>query len=913
MDNQILESLRNEHENYILPFLWMRGEDESLIRREIDRINACGIRALCLESRPHPDFCGPLWWRDVDIVLDEAKKRGMHVWILDDAHFPTGIANGLLRKKYPGRAKQYLVVRCFDVTGPRAHVTLDIDAAMRKSETFADVMRPGPKEEPLLDAQVMMSAVMMRMAEGDTVAAPGEGTSPAEIFKDLTDEVRDGRVTLDVPPGVWRVFVTYTTYRDGGAADYINLLDEDSVKVLIEAVYEPHYERYAAEFGKAIAGFFSDEPGFGNTYGYCMDEIIGRKDMPLPWSKDMPASLAARLGEHWRAELPLLFFPSADGGRTARVRYAFMDAATRLAAANFSGQLGRWCEAHGVRYIGHIIEDNNVHGRLGCGEGHYFRAMSGQAIAGIDEIGGQILPGNPDTVRHEYIKFDGPFFHYLLAKMGASAALMQPNKEGRLLCETFGTYGFGFGVRDMKWVIDFLISRGVNHLVPHAFSMGEYPDFDCPPHFYAGGHNPEFPYFGRLMRYANRLCHVFSGGKWIPEVGILYHAETEWMGEAMTDEIPAKKLYEGHIDYAIVPSDALSDAAGTGDGAYPAGVENGRLVIGGVPLKLLIVPRGRYADPQLVRFMAAFPEVRVLFVDALPEAIGEDGTTDEQLAAVIARAQAVPLDELVPVIRSMGVIGARADVRGQASFFHYEKESGDLWMVFNESVTEPIHGNLLVKLGAEDRRVYRYDAMKNAAYPVEQLLARGFDEPRMLCTLELEPYESAVFFTATEDEVAGIVEDMDPKELKVLLKTELSDGWRVETAAASETPVFEPLPMTQLLPVSDLLPDFSGTVRYTRELFVPDPKRIYAIEAEHLYEAGRILVNGVETDFRLCGPYEFRLDNLKEGVNTIVIEAVSTPLRDALKGMRQAPGHETYVYEPTGMFGEIRLLEYGTK
>ena len=568
MDNQILESLRNEHENYILPFLWMRGEDESLIRREIDRINACGIRALCLESRPHPDFCGPLWWRDVDIVLDEAKKRGMHVWILDDAHFPTGLANGLLRKKYPGRAKQYLAVRCFDVTGPRAHVTLDIDAAMRKSETFADVMRPGPKEEPLLDAQVMMSAVMMRMAEGDTVAAPGEGASPAEIFKDLTDEVRDGRVTLDVPPGVWRVFVTYTTYRDGGAADYINLLDEDSVKVLIEAVYEPHYERYAAEFGKAIAGFFSDEPGFGNTFGFAMDESIGRKMMPLPWNRDVPGMLEERLGENWRAELPLLFFPSADGGRTARARYAFMDAATRLAAANFSGQLGRWCEAHGVRYIGHIIEDNNVHGRLGCGEGHYFRAMSGQAI-------------------------------------------------------------FGFGVRDMKWVIDFLISRGVNHLVPHAFSMGEYPDFDCPPHFYAGGHNPEFPYFARLMKYCNRLCHVFSGGKWIPEVGILYHGEMEWMDDCMMDQVPAKKLYEGHIDYAIVPSDALSDAAGRGDGRYPAGVGDGRLVINGVPLKLLIVPRGNYADPQLVRFMAAFPEVRVLFVDALPEAIGEDGTTDE--------------------------------------------------------------------------------------------------------------------------------------------------------------------------------------------------------------------------------------------------------------------------------------------
>ena len=80
MDKQILEAVRNEHDNYILPFLWMKGEEESLIRREIDRIHACGIRAFCLESRPHPQFCGPDWWRDVDIVLDEARKRNMKVF-----------------------------------------------------------------------------------------------------------------------------------------------------------------------------------------------------------------------------------------------------------------------------------------------------------------------------------------------------------------------------------------------------------------------------------------------------------------------------------------------------------------------------------------------------------------------------------------------------------------------------------------------------------------------------------------------------------------------------------------------------------------------------------------------------------------------------------------------------------------
>ena len=76
--------------NYIFPFLWMRGEPEEVIREEISKIAECGIRAVCVEARPHKDFCGPGWWHDMDIVLDEAKKRDMKIWILDDKHFPTG-------------------------------------------------------------------------------------------------------------------------------------------------------------------------------------------------------------------------------------------------------------------------------------------------------------------------------------------------------------------------------------------------------------------------------------------------------------------------------------------------------------------------------------------------------------------------------------------------------------------------------------------------------------------------------------------------------------------------------------------------------------------------------------------------------------------------------------------------------
>ena len=79
--------------NYILPFLWMRGEEEAVLREEMEKIYECGIRAVCLEARPHDDFCGPGWWHDMDIILDEAKKKGIKRWILDD------------RKEVPGAEK----------------------------------------------------------------------------------------------------------------------------------------------------------------------------------------------------------------------------------------------------------------------------------------------------------------------------------------------------------------------------------------------------------------------------------------------------------------------------------------------------------------------------------------------------------------------------------------------------------------------------------------------------------------------------------------------------------------------------------------------------------------------------------------------------------------------------------------
>ena len=111
-NNELIQTLlENKEENHMMPFFWQHGEDEATLREYMGAIQNANCGAVCVESRPHPDFCGPKWWQDMDIILDEAKKRGMKVWILDDSHFPTGYANGALKEKPDSLCRQSIYVR----------------------------------------------------------------------------------------------------------------------------------------------------------------------------------------------------------------------------------------------------------------------------------------------------------------------------------------------------------------------------------------------------------------------------------------------------------------------------------------------------------------------------------------------------------------------------------------------------------------------------------------------------------------------------------------------------------------------------------------------------------------------------------------------------------------------------------
>ena len=914
MRSFIDDVLKEQGDNYILPFFWQHGESEEVLREYMGAIHGCGIGAVCVEARPHPDFAGPGWWHDMDIILDEARKRGMKVWILDDAHFPTGYANGLLAQKDDHLCKQYIACNCADAYGPVPEASLHVEELAHYRPSVRDFVNPLFAEENprKFDDDELLAVVAAKLVEGDTVS--GETVV-------LTDQVTDGWLTWDVPEGVWRIFVVYKTRNGGGKTSYINMLDEESCRVQIEAVYEPHYAHYKDDFGKTIAGFFSDEPAVGNVGGFDFDESIGRKKMPLPWNKDMDDMMACRLGNDWVKYLPALWTPMTDAAATGRARYSYMDAVTERISLSFSVQLGRWCADHGVEYIGHIVEDMNQHSRLGSSMGHFFRAMRGQHMSGIDDIGNQVYPGGEDNRRLDgFAKGgQGEFYHFELGKLGASFAHIDPKKKGRAMCEIFGAYGWNTGVRMMKYLADHFLVQGINTFVPHAFSPKAFPDPDCPPHFYAHGENPQYRHFGKLMGYMNRMCHLFNHGKAVVPAALLYHGEAEWSGGYMFDQKPVRQLLEHQIDVDIVPSDVFAhmdefnasfgpaNGLGMPDGAGGKEV----LSVNGQTYHTLVIPYAQFITRAVAQFCAdaARRGFKVIFVDALPEGICdmEAGAESAELIRQLDGCCVVKLKELGCYIQAEKLCELHVSVPfRRLRYYHYIQDGAHIYMFFNGDTARTFSGDVTV---ATRGKAVGYDAMDNHLYRA----ASDETDDGTVLHLTLGPSESmVVIFDDSVDNPAGLLPMCGQRRISDSVYVE--GPWRVSLCAPKEYPDFKPLTSVKapLHDIGRLSRDFSGFIRYEAEFEARAAAAVLSID--NAYEGVELWVNDSYAGMKLCPPYCFDLTGLlKDGKNSIRIE-VATTLYRKVKAMEEGYnpfGNPAAVQEPVGIIGTVTVGYYG--
>lgn len=861
MSDKIKALLEGKGENYIFPFFWQHGETEEVLRKYMKVIHEANIGAVCVESRPHPDFCGEQWWHDMDIILEEAKKYGMKVWILDDSHFPTGFANGAMKEQPLELYRQSITCRQYAGVGGE---TITIP---REALDNAEPFEPNMMEKMMthnsadgatkqFDDDRMLGVYAIRQDGADGFVNP-------ENRIDLSSAITEEGLEFVVPEGNWKIYVTQLTRNRGPHRDYINMMDKASCKVQIEAVYEPHWEHYKEEFGKTIAGFFSDEPELGNGHLYDQNNGLGcSPTMDYPWSRELEMRLKEELGEDFAGQLALLWEQDADAAETAKVRYAYMDGVSRLVEEDFSWPIGEWCRAHGVEYIGHLIEDNNHASKTGSSLGHFFRGLAGQDMAGIDDIGGQVMPGQEDVDLNmpPFHSRNGSFYHYGLGKLGSSAAAIEPLKKGNSMCEIFGAYGWGEGVRLEKYLLDHFMVRGINHFVPHAFSGKEYPDPDCPPHFYAHGNNPQYRHFGALMAYGNRVLELINGGHHVAPVAILYHGESDWMGAAMASDIVGHQLYDHQIDYDYIPQDVFLD-----ENVYDMEITEGKLRVNTQEYKVLIVPELQFVTPHMKEAVKKMQEAHfpVYFINRLPE--GVEG-------------EVVPLDELVAKLSGQGVNELSIEPENnRVRYYHYEHQDGSAVYLFVNEGDDIYEGNVQIP---DERDCYIYDAWENTVYRAEVL--REEDKKVKKVSLSLEPLKSQIVIFDQKESVEEVLKQEKCPLAVSGEEVKLGTVWKRSICRSIDYPKFgekKEICLPDLLHEEE--PLFSGFVRYENQ-FEGKAGKTYVLEISDAYEGVEIFVNGRSLGIQIVPTYRFDLSSeIQDGVNELVIEVATTLEREA--------------------------------
>lgn len=431
------------------------------------------------------------------------------------------------------------------------------------------------------------------------------------------------------------------------------------------------------------------------------------------------------------------------------------------------------------------------------------------------------------------------------------------------MCEAFGAYGWVEGLKMMKWITDHMLSHGVNVIVPHAFDPADFPDWDCPPpHFYAHGNNPQYPYFHKWSLYADRLCHLFSGGYHKASVGVLYHAFAEWSGDYMPIEKVLKELQQHQISCDIISEDYLNDTT----------ISNHQYCINGYHYDVLVIPYAQRLPQLLIEKLKELSQsIRVIFINDYPENMSSG--------------KMISLSCLSEELKDYSVVKT-SSFEKDLVVYSYQQSDGNIYMFNNESITDSIHSTVTL----HDANYMIYDAYQNKSYSLNGNKVDGGFE----FTLTLHPYQSLVL-------VNGQCYDKIYTKSSTQLKN--IDKVKVSFREYNQKDYSQPIDMSLDHYLGYDYPRFSGNIKYAFDIDCQDKDMILVLR--EAYEIVELIVNGESVETLITPPYEYDLSTcLNLGMNHIELIATNNLSRN-----QRDTFSRHLALEPLGIIGSIELYK----
>ena len=328
-----------------------------------------------------------------------------------------------------------------------------------------------------------------------------------------------------------------------------DLLNPDATLAFIRHSYERYYQAFGDHFGTTIRAIFTDEP---NLLGRSRESDV------MPGTTGILRHVNDYLGCDFTPDLPALWDADAPEG----IKLDYLRALDHRLETTYYAPLYDWCEQHGVALTGHPAEPDATTIL------RYFH------LPGQDIVWRFIEPDQPSALTGR---------QSTQAKAASSAMLH--NGRRRNANEFCGAYGDALTFAEMRWLANWLLVRGCNLLIPHAFyySVRGPRRHERPPD--VGMHSQWWDErFTAFALGSQRLCWLNTDSEQICEVAILGEQHNlAWRA--------AKVLLEHQIDFNYLDADDLLHRATIGDDG---------IVIGGGRYRVLILDGELATDIQPV-------------------------------------------------------------------------------------------------------------------------------------------------------------------------------------------------------------------------------------------------------------------------------------------------------------------------
>lgn len=376
------------------------------IGAELDRLHGLGFRAVTVQyTRDMPfAYLSPEYFEFFKRLVAAARQRGMRIWIVDDAGYPSGFAGGAFTQTMPALRMQALV---------------------------------GAGDWPLAPGEALDQA-----APAGLVAVSAINRDDGDI-RALT--LQDGRIRWQAPNGGhWHVVAVAHAFRTSptrsdtnpnktkdGSQSLHDYLDPAATSAYLRVTHAAYEAALGAEFGKTILGFRGDEPDYS---------VNG-----LPWTPSFIERFQQWKGYDPRPYLPVLLQPKDVplSSQQSLFRADYYDVFSRLFADSFFRQQAEWCEQRGLDYQVHLnLEEKQID--LAAHEGDFFRDMQAVQSPGIDAIWHQIWP---DTIA-DYPRFASSVAHL--------------NGRAHAMTESFAAYRPAPSLPVVRYAVNEQLVRGIN-------------------------------------------------------------------------------------------------------------------------------------------------------------------------------------------------------------------------------------------------------------------------------------------------------------------------------------------------------------------------------------------------------------------------------------------------------------------